>query len=391
VNELRAGLQRRLPEYMVPAVFVPLDEMPLTANGKVDRKRLPAPEVERSATAVEYVAPRNEIEAKLAEIWQEVLNVRQVGVLDNFFELGGDSILSIQIIARANEAGIRLTPKDLFQFPTVAGLAAIAEADQTAMAALDQWVTSLTGETVKTPLDFADGMNTPDSERTVTVALSRAETEALWQEVSDTGRTEIHDLLITALLRAWAEWTGANDLLLDYRYRHSPAPGRTERLALYCPLRLTHQADLSECLDAVKGQLRRAPHRQSGETLLRLLGAAELRERLSALPAAPLSFTYCAETEAVGESAATGARSYLIEVVCRMEAGQLQADWIYSANLHERATIESLAQGFVSALSALLQQIAGHYSASDFADFGWDSGDLDNILAAIDQSGSDHH
>jgi hypothetical protein len=69
----------------------------------------------------------------------------------------------------------------------------------------------------------------------------------------------------------------------------------------------------------------------------------------------------------------------------------LQADWIYSANLHERATIESLAQGFVSALSGLLQQIAGRYSASDFADFGWDSGDLDNILAAIDQSGSDTH
>jgi amino acid adenylation domain-containing protein len=391
VDELRARLQARLPEYMVPAVFVPLDEMPLTANGKVDRKRLPAPEVERNATAVEYVAPRNEIEAKLAEIWQDALNVRQVGVLDNFFALGGDSILSIQIIARANETGIRLTPKDLFQSPTVAGLATIAEADQSAMAALDQWFTSLTGETVKTPLDFADGMNTPDSARTATVALSRAETEALWQEVSDTGRTEIHDLLITALLRAWAEWTGANEMLLDYRYRHSVLPGRTGRLALYCPLRLTHQADLSECLDAVKGQLRRAPHRQSGETLLRLLGAAELRERLSALPAAPLSFTYCAETEAVGESAATEARSYLIEVVCRMEAGQLQADWIYSANLHERATIESLAQGFVSALSGLLQQIAGRYSASDFADFGWDSGDLDNILAAIDQSGSDTH
>jgi amino acid adenylation domain-containing protein/non-ribosomal peptide synthase protein (TIGR01720 family) len=125
-GELRSYLGEQLPEYMVPAFFVALAELPLTLNGKVDRRALPAPEHTRSQSAESYVAAVTPAEQALADIWCEVLGLPQVGVHDNFFHLGGDSILSIQVIARANEAGLRLTPKQLFQHPTIAQLAEVA-------------------------------------------------------------------------------------------------------------------------------------------------------------------------------------------------------------------------------------------------------------------------
>ena len=126
-TELRNFLKQYLPEYMVPVAFIVLDKMPLSNSGKVDRKRLPEPETSRPSMAESYVAPRTEVERVLAKIWSEVLNVKQVGIHDNFFELGGDSILSIQIIARAHQAGLQLTANQLFFHQTIAGLAAVAE------------------------------------------------------------------------------------------------------------------------------------------------------------------------------------------------------------------------------------------------------------------------
>src|SRR6185436_17424932 len=125
-TELRSYLGAQLPEYMVPAFFVALTELPLTPNGKVDRRALPAPEHSRTQSEQDYVAAVTPAEQALAEIWCEVLGLEQVGVHDNFFHLGGDSILSIQVIARANELGLRLTPKQLFQHPSIAQLAAVA-------------------------------------------------------------------------------------------------------------------------------------------------------------------------------------------------------------------------------------------------------------------------
>ncbi|HLL70296.1 MAG TPA: amino acid adenylation domain-containing protein [Pyrinomonadaceae bacterium] len=123
--ELRGFLKEKLPDYMLPSAFVMLDALPLTPHGKFDRRALPAPAFERSDAAETFVAPRTATERRLAEIWSQVLGVGNVGVDDNFFELGGDSILSIQIIARANQAGLRLTPKQLFQYQTIAGLASV--------------------------------------------------------------------------------------------------------------------------------------------------------------------------------------------------------------------------------------------------------------------------
>jgi non-ribosomal peptide synthase protein (TIGR01720 family) len=110
---------------MIPSVFVTLDEMPLTANGKVNRRALPAPDSSRPQLADAFVAPRTPAEITLAAIWSQLLRVERVGVHDNFFELGGDSILSIQIVARAQQAGLHLTPKQLFQHQTIAELAAV--------------------------------------------------------------------------------------------------------------------------------------------------------------------------------------------------------------------------------------------------------------------------
>jgi acyl-coenzyme A synthetase/AMP-(fatty) acid ligase/acyl carrier protein len=124
---LRERLGEALPDYMVPAVLVVLDALPLNANGKVDRKALPAPEF---AACSAYEAPRDETEEKLAAIWAEVLGVERVGRNDNFFELGGHSLLSARLVARLHAAmQSELTIRDVFQYPTLAAMAArIAEA-----------------------------------------------------------------------------------------------------------------------------------------------------------------------------------------------------------------------------------------------------------------------
>jgi amino acid adenylation domain-containing protein/non-ribosomal peptide synthase protein (TIGR01720 family) len=122
-EDLRNHLQQMLPDYMLPAVFVEMKALPLTLNGKIDRRALPAPEEVAVRPKKSFEAPRGETEQILADIWSDVLGIKPVGINDNFFEMGGDSILSIQIVVRAKEAGIYLTPKQLFQHQTIAELA----------------------------------------------------------------------------------------------------------------------------------------------------------------------------------------------------------------------------------------------------------------------------
>ncbi|MBE9170521.1 amino acid adenylation domain-containing protein [Pleurocapsales cyanobacterium LEGE 06147] len=133
-NELREFLQEKLPEYMVPSSFVQLEALPLTPNGKIDRQALPAQDLIGSKEEGTFVAPRTATEKVLAKIWAKILRLEQIGVHDNFFELGGDSILSMQIIARANQAGLKLTPKQLFEHQTIAELAAVAGINQSIQA-----------------------------------------------------------------------------------------------------------------------------------------------------------------------------------------------------------------------------------------------------------------
>ncbi len=131
VSELRQFLDEKLPQYMLPAAFVFLPALPLNANGKVDRQALPESDETSPEMDDTFVTSRTPVEETLAAIWAEVLGFDMVGVHDNFFEMGGDSILSIRIIARANQAGIRITPEQFFQNPTIAALATVAGAAST--------------------------------------------------------------------------------------------------------------------------------------------------------------------------------------------------------------------------------------------------------------------
>ncbi|HVT17772.1 MAG TPA: non-ribosomal peptide synthase/polyketide synthase [Thermoanaerobaculia bacterium] len=126
-EELRVSLQESLPVYMVPNALVALEALPVTANGKLDRRALPAPTAVRPGDERGYVAPRDSIERTLAAIWREVLRIDKVGVQDNFFELGGESILSLQVVSRAARAGLKVTSAQIFRFQTIAELRAVVE------------------------------------------------------------------------------------------------------------------------------------------------------------------------------------------------------------------------------------------------------------------------
>jgi acyl-coenzyme A synthetase/AMP-(fatty) acid ligase/acyl carrier protein len=123
VAELRAHLQRSLPEYMVPSAYVMLNALPLTPNGKIDRRALPAPD-HQAVVRGEYVAPRTPTEEMLASIWAELLKLDRVGIEDNFFELGGHSLLATQLVARIRDTfHVELSLRALFETPTIAELA----------------------------------------------------------------------------------------------------------------------------------------------------------------------------------------------------------------------------------------------------------------------------
>jgi amino acid adenylation domain-containing protein len=124
VAALRAGLKKRLPDYMVPSAFVPLDKLPLTPNGKVDRKALPAPEIK---SAKEFVAPQTPVEQILTKIWGDVLGVARVGIEDNFFELGGHSLLVVRCVTQARSAGLPVYPQDFFQHSNVLEMARMVQ------------------------------------------------------------------------------------------------------------------------------------------------------------------------------------------------------------------------------------------------------------------------
>jgi aryl carrier-like protein len=125
---LRRHLQAFLPDYMIPAVYVPLDALPLTPNGKVDRARLPQPEW-ADAGAGDHVPPRTEVERRLVDIWSELLpDVRRIGVTDNFFALGGHSLTAMQFATRFQaEYGTKLALRKLFKNPTIADLVAMID------------------------------------------------------------------------------------------------------------------------------------------------------------------------------------------------------------------------------------------------------------------------
>jgi amino acid adenylation domain-containing protein/non-ribosomal peptide synthase protein (TIGR01720 family) len=593
--QLREALGQSLPQYMVPSNFVMLDSFPLSPNGKVDRKALPEPTVERGTDEASYVAPRNDVEAILCGIWAKLLKVERVGVHDNFFELGGDSILSIQVIGRAREAGVQLTPRQIFECQTIAELVEVAGVTASIAAATDnvwsadpvpltpiqaaffQWklpdpgyynqgvmlelkpevdsalVKQVLGELLQQhevlrmkyeqgehgPLqlckerasedfyeykDFSaleegdqklvleldadraqasldldagrlvaaveydlgpgknkrlllvihhlviDGVSwrilladlergyeqlkngqapsfgkttsfrkwsewvrqysaeerlkqemaywcaeprkqvkplpkdlevgstqdaTSEDLQTVVVSLAEEETRELLQEVPRVYHTQINDVLLTALGRVCAEWTGSRQVLVDLE-----GHGREEVLAgmdlsetvgwftaIYPVLLEVDEGwEVGKALKQTKEQLRQVPNRGFGYGVLRYVTEDEtIRRDLAKLPQSEISFNYLGQFDQVfresklfrpaqegsGRSVSPeNRRQHVVDVGGMVANGQLQIGWTYNANVTRRESIEKAAQQYVSCLREIIEHCrsehAGGHTPSDF-------------------------
>jgi non-ribosomal peptide synthase protein (TIGR01720 family) len=587
-EELRSFLRERLPEYMVPSSFVSLAELPLTPNGKVDRRALPAPDRASRAGDEAGVPPRTPLEAELVAIWAPVLGLEpeRIGVHDNFFDLGGDSILSIQLVARANEAGIRLTPGQLFQHQTIAELAAVAgtapeldaepdrptgavpltpiqrwlfeqqhpdphhwnsayvleateplrasqlegavrcladhhdalrlrfrrtadgwqqsyaddgapsfrSVDLSSLAAaeqdramravaadletsldleagplvrlvhflrgpdqservlivmhhllvdavswrilledlqsayqqlgqgleprlssrtttygrwaerlashadsaalrpeLDYWASQRWSTARPLPVDFPRGVNTEGSARTLSVALDVEETRALLFDLPAARQTRINDVLLTALTRTFAAWTGSSSVLVGLK-GHGREPlfedvdlSRTVGwFTTIYPALLSLEggraAEPDRGLASIKSQLRAIPVNGIGYGLLRYMATdPAVAGPMAAVPVPEVSFNYlsrdtpppsgqalfelCAEESGAlsgplrGPMCAPRARrAHLIDVVGAVTADRLEFQWLYSRRVHRRETIEAVALRFVAELRSLIAE-----------------------------------
>ncbi|MFI0776429.1 non-ribosomal peptide synthase/polyketide synthase [Streptomyces sp. NPDC021212] len=589
--ELRALLKRALPDYMVPAAFVTLDRIPRNDAGKVDRRALPAPPAQPEAETA-YVAPRTETETVLARVWSEVLGTPRIGVEDNFFALGGDSILSIQIVSRARQAGLRITSKDIFRHQTIAELAvtigaapaqepapagppagpapltpiqhwyldgrrpgdphhftmthrlqltddldeaalrravdaavahhaalrtrflvvdgewrqevlpaapgpllerhdlsglgeaaqadAVREATVAAQTGLDiaegaglrallfdygpqrppellitvhhlvvdgvswrvllgdletaydqavagatpalppassaytHWAARLaehvrsggldgdleywtrTAGIAPAPLPVdRQGANTQETAATVTYRLGRAETEALLRDVPDVYRTQINDVLLSALGRSLARWTGGDTVLIGVEghgredlFEELDLSRTVGWFTAEFPLALTvaSSADWRQTLRSVKEQLHAVPHRGLSYGALRHLSPTA-GERLRAGPAPQIGFNYHGQWDVAAADEATGlyraalpstgrdapdgeARTYLLEVTGAVQGGRLELGWTYPTLMYDEATVRRLAEDVIAALREIVAHCAepgaGGRTPSDF-------------------------
>ncbi len=228
-------LQAQLPAYMIPATFMHLQSLPLTSNGKVDRRALPEPAWAQHMPEDGYVAPRTPVEEALVKIWSKVLSAPQVGIHDNFFDLGGDSILSTQIVTQAYEAGLQLTPGQVFEHQTIAALAAVAE------------VTSANGA-----LTVVKAAPSPaESDIEDVLPLAPGQHEMLWQSLSGSAAPPSGanimqwcwgfqgDLDLAALQRAWQQAVDGHPALRSaFRWGDDEAPQQVVYRDVPLPLTL---------------------------------------------------------------------------------------------------------------------------------------------------------
>ncbi|WP_458371446.1 non-ribosomal peptide synthetase [Pseudomonas lactis] len=578
-DALKARLKAQLPDYMVPAHLIVLQSMPLTANGKLDRRALPEPDPEANRQA--YVAPRSELEHSLAAIWCAVLNVEQVGLDDNFFELGGDSILSIQVVSRARQAGIHFSPRDLFQHQTVQSLAAVAtrseliiaeqglltgpsgltpiqhwffdtdiparqhwnqalvlkplqlldahRLEQALLAVLEHhdalrlsftprgaqwhaehlgvpeggvllqaqvrdmqactalftdtqrsldlaqgpllrallvdgpqgqqrllivihhlvvdgvswrvlledlqnvyrqlsegqsvslpaktsalrdwaarlqayahseslreelslWQAQLAGPAVALPVQRPQGTLRNCDAKTVSVRLDAERTRQLLQQAPSAYRTQVNDLLLTALARVLCHWSGQASALIQLE-----GHGRetlfddidlTRSVGWFTsayPLRLTPQAEQGDSIKAIKEQLRGVLHKGLGYGVLRYLADDLCKQSMAALPSAQITFNYLGQFD---QSFGTEALFHPLEesaglahdpdaplpnelsIDSQVYGGELVLRWTFSRERHDQQVIRDLAEAYLAELHSLiahcLQDDAGGLTPSDF-------------------------
>ncbi|OXS22705.1 non-ribosomal peptide synthetase [Pseudomonas fluorescens] len=576
---LKAHLKAQLPDYMVPAHLIVLDSMPLTANGKLDRGALPQPDPETNRQ--HYVAPSNAIESNLAAIWCAVLNVQQVGLDDNFFELGGDSILSIQVVSRARQAGIHFSPRDLFQHQTVRALAAVAtrtehiraeqgvltgrsgltpiqqwffetpmpnrqhwnqalllkplqlldphRLEQALLAVLEHhdalrlsftrrdaqwhaehlgvprggvlmqaqvrdmaqctalfndtqrsldlqhgpllrallvdgpegqqrlliaihhlvvdgvswrvlledlqtvyrqlsagqsvslpaktsalrdwaarlqayagseslreelavWQAQLAGPDVALPVDRAHGALRNRDADSVSVRLDAERTRQLLQQAPSAYRTQVNDLLLTALARVLCRWSGHASALIQLE-GHGREPlfddiDLTRSVGWFTsayPLRLTPQDGQGDSIKAIKEQLRAVPHKGLGYGVLRYLADAGCKQQMAALPSAEITFNYLGQfdqsfgadalfhplDEPAGQAHDPDAPlPNALSVDSQVYGGELLLRWTFSRERYDPRTIGALAEAYLAELHSLIEHClsdqAGGLTPSDF-------------------------
>ncbi len=610
VPHLRTQLSAVLGDYMIPATFTLLETLPLTPNGKIDRKALPSSEAALESLPREVVAPRSMIETTLAEIWSQVLGVQRVGIHDNFFEFGGDSIQSIQVVARATQAGLRLTPRQMFQYQTIADLASVVDLgsqvdaeqglvlgdapltpiqhwffdqqlpypghwnlaafllvrealdpaavhqaigrlerhhdclrirfesraggwrqrfvepgvaphthlDLTALSAAEHtkaledlalaaqmsldlihgpifraiscqlgdntsrllivthhlamdviswpilledfhsaysalnrrggvelpaktssyrsWAEQLT-ELAKSPeteqqgavwladerpwpalpVDFDHGENHEGSAKQVVRALAAEPTEQLLRQAPAAYQTQINDLLLSALIDAFAGWTGTRSLAIDLE-----GHGREELFetldvtrtigwftSLYpVYLEVSEAATPGELIKTVKETLRAIPDGGIPHGLLRFLQPeSSIGRRLATQLRPEVSFnylgrqgggeederegTYTEAPEAVGPTIdPRNPRRHLLQFDAFVQGGQLIVECSYSESHHLRSTIETLLDDYLKVLESLIHHCldpdAGSYSPSDFPESDLDQEDLDNLMGLLADS-----
>ena len=263
ISEFQTLLKEKLPEYMIPSAYVMLKELPLTANGKVDRGALPAPEARSAESESKYVGARTEAEQTLVEIWEAVLGVERVGIYDNFFELGGDSILSIQIVARTNRAGLHLTPKDLFQHQEIAGLAQVISAAGEVVAA-EQGAVS--GAVRLTPIQewfFESELEEAGHYNQSVLLKVKAEIEEEKLAAALQGLMKQHDALRQRFKRGAAGWEGWNEATEELQLervdlREESGAGRAAAIA-------ARAAAVQGSLNLSEGPLLRAVYFDCGE------------------------------------------------------------------------------------------------------------------------------
>jgi amino acid adenylation domain-containing protein/non-ribosomal peptide synthase protein (TIGR01720 family) len=610
IDELRHFLKEKLPNYMIPAAFMLLKTLPITANGKVDYRALPTPDFSHHVED-KFIAPRTVIEEKLVGIWSEVLRIGKVGIHDNFFELGGDSILSIQLISKANQAGIQIAAKQLFKYQTIAELAAVAgitrqinaeqglvtgavrltpiqnwffeqklprpnyfnqstllevpsdlqpellqsvlqqllghhdalrlrfvqegghwqqintatresvplrifdlshlspQEQQTAIKAtdaelqasldlstgviaqvalfqlgndkpsyllfiihhlavdavswrilledlatayqqisrneviklppkttswqywsdrlteyaqiaavkeLDYWLNQSSIQVTALPVDYPSDQenNTVASTASVSLALNEEQTRALLQDVPSAYNTQINDVLLTALVQSFAQWTGESSLLIDLEghgredlFEDVDLSRTVGWFTTLFPVRLQLQEidHPGNALKFVKEQLRQIPNRGIGYGVLQYLQEnSTIREKLQSLPSAQISFNYLGQFDQVlkaseswglakefkAEQSLLNQRSHLLGISGFIRGGKLEMTWTYSEKIHKQDTIEKLAVGFIEALKNLINHCqlteSQSYTPADFSAAKLNQQQLDKFLFKINKN-----
>ncbi|HSK77455.1 MAG TPA: amino acid adenylation domain-containing protein, partial [Thermoanaerobaculia bacterium] len=272
-EELRAHLQARLPETMIPGAWVFLPCLPLSPSGKVDRLALPEPDL--AAISTPFVAPRTAAEETLAAIWRDVLRREQVGIHDNFFALGGDSILGIQILSRAAQSGLALTPRQIFRYPTIFALASVAERVEDRISEPDQ----VMGGVPLTPIQrwfFEQRLLDPHHYNQAVMLLAGETLVPAHLQAAFRRILAHHDavrLRFTPSKEGWRQESSGIDDLTEEPWHHIdlsglPAPSQTAEIK-------RGAARVQASFDLVRGPLLRAALFDTGEAgLPRLLVAA---------------------------------------------------------------------------------------------------------------------